>query len=120
MRLRLVVAATLLCAGLAAPTAAAAEPATLELRQTIPLESGPGRYDHLALDDAHGRLFIANLSNNSLDVVDLTAGKLVKQVPGQKKAQGVAYAPDLDRIFVGCGGDGACRVFDGKDYSLVK
>src|SRR5438874_13325688 len=57
---------------------------------------------------------------NSLDVVDLKAGKLVKQVPGQKKIQGVAYAPDLDRIFVGNGGDGACRVFDGKDYALVK
>ena len=57
------------------------------------------------------------MANASLDVVDLKAGKLVKQVAGQKKAQGVAYAADLDRIFVGCGGDGACRVFDGKDYS---
>jgi DNA-binding beta-propeller fold protein YncE len=120
MHLRFTFVAILLIAGLAIPTATAAEPAALELRQTIPLESGTGRYDHLALDDAHGRLLIANLSNNSLDVVDLKTGRLVKQVPGQKKAQGVAYAADLDRIFVGCGGDGACRVFDGKDYSLVK
>jgi outer membrane protein assembly factor BamB len=120
MHLRFTFVAILLTAGLAIPTATAAEPAALELRQTIPLESGTGRYDHLALDVAHGRLFFANLSNNSLDVVDLKAGKLVKQVPGQKKAQGVAYAADLDRIFVGCGGDGACRVFDGRDYSLVK
>jgi DNA-binding beta-propeller fold protein YncE len=119
MHLRLSFAAAVVTAGLAVPTAGAAEPA-LELRQTIPLESGTGRYDHLALDDSHGRLFLANLSNNSLDVVDLKAGKLVKQVPGQKKIQGVAYAADLDRIFVGNGGDGACRVFDGKDYSLVK
>jgi DNA-binding beta-propeller fold protein YncE len=120
MHLRLAATATVLSAGLTVPTAGAAEPAALELRQTIPLESGTGRYDHLALDDAHGRLFLANLSNNSLDVVDLKAGKLVKQVPGQKKIQGVAYAADLDRIFVGNGGDGACRVFDGHDYSLVK
>jgi len=112
--------ATLLSAALAGLPAGAAEPAALELRQTIPLESGTGRYDHLALDDAHGRLFLANLSNNSLDIVDLKAGKLVKQVPGQNKIQGVAYAADLDRVFVGCGGDGACRAFDGKDYSLLK
>ena len=63
---------------------------------------------------------MANLSNNSLDVVDLKAGKLVKQIPDQKKIQGIAYAPDLDRIYVGNGSGGECNVFDGKDYKLLK
>ena len=100
--------------------APAADPATLELVQTIPLKGAPGRLDHLAIDNKHGRLFVANLSNNSLDVVDLKAGKLVKQIAGQKKIQGIAYAPDLDRIYVGNGSGGACNVFDGKDYKLLK
>ena len=100
--------------------ALAAEPATLELVQTIPLKGAAGRLDHLAIDTKHGRLFIANLSNDSLDVVDLKAGKLVKQVPGQRKIQGVAYAADLDRIFAGNGTGGECNVFDGKDYMLLK
>jgi DNA-binding beta-propeller fold protein YncE len=52
--------------------------------------------------------------------VDLKAGKLVKQIPDQKKIQGVAYAPDLDRIYVGNGTGGECNVFDGKDYKLLK
>src|SRR5262249_11683519 len=78
-------------AALAMPAAAAER---LELVRTIPLESGMGRYDHMAVDAEHGRLFIANLSNNSLDVVDLKAGKLVKQIAGQKKIQGTAYVPD--------------------------
>jgi hypothetical protein len=99
--------------------AAGAESATLKLVQTIPLKGAAGRLDHLALDAKGGRLFIANLSNNSLDVVDLMAGALVKQIPGQGKAQGVAYAPDLDRIFVGCGADGACNAFDGRTYRLL-
>jgi DNA-binding beta-propeller fold protein YncE len=93
---------------------------TLELVQTIALKGAPGRLDHLALDRKGHRLFIANLSNNSLDVVDLEAGKLVQQIPGQKKIQGVAYAPEVDRIFVGNGVDGACRVFDGRNYQLVR
>jgi DNA-binding beta-propeller fold protein YncE len=76
---------------------------TLKLLQTIPLKGAPGRLDHMAIDSKGGRLFVANLSNNSLDVVDLKAGKLVKQVPGQTKIQGIAYAPDVDRIFVGNG-----------------
>jgi DNA-binding beta-propeller fold protein YncE len=96
------------------------EPATLALRQTIPLKGAAGRLDHLAIDSKHGRLFVANLSNNSLDIVDLKAGKLIKQILDQKKIQGIAYAPDLDRIYVGNGVGGECNVFDGKDYKLLK
>lgn len=105
---------------LVAALGAADEPATLELLQTIPLKGAPGRLDHLAIDSKHARLFVANLSNNSLDIVDLKAGKLLKQIPDQKKIQGIAYAPDLDRIYVGNGTGGECNVFDGKDYKLLK
>ncbi len=116
---RILAAAPLLLAGVVVPTgsgAGTAEPAALELVQTIPLKGEPGRLDHLALDAKGQRLFVANLSNNSLDVVDLRAGRLVKQLPGQRKIQGVAYVPDPDRVFVGNGADGECRAFDGKTY----
>src|SRR5262249_40460122 len=63
---------------------------------------------------------LANKVNNTLDIVDLKAGKLLKQVPGQGGAQGLAYAADLDRIFVALGTGGYCNVFDTKDYKLVK
>src|ERR1043165_3556574 len=88
-----------------ADRAAAGEPKTLELLQTIQLKGAPGRLDHLAIDHKNSRLFVANLSNNSLDIVDLKAGKPTKQIPDQKKIQGIAYAPDLDRIYVGNGID---------------
>ncbi len=97
----------------------AEEPKTLKLVQTIPLEGKPGRFDHLALDAKGGRLFVANLSNDSLDVVDLKASKLVKQIVGQKKAQGVAFAPTLDRIYQGNGTDGVCNVFDGTTFGRL-
>jgi YVTN family beta-propeller protein len=101
-------------------SALAGEPASLRLEKTIALKGAAGRLDHMAIDHEHGRLFIANLSNSTLDVVDLKAGKLIKQIPDQKKIQGVAYAPELDRIFVGSGESDACNVFDGKDYTLLK
>ncbi len=125
MRWNTMIAAALL-AGVAllgnepAPNLHAGEPASLKLLQKIDLKGGPGRLDHMAVDNKHGRLFVANLSNNSLDIVDLKAGKLVKQIPGQTKVQGIAYAPDLDRIFVGNGMANTCNVFDGKDYQLLK
>jgi DNA-binding beta-propeller fold protein YncE len=101
-------------------SASAAEAPSLELVQTIPLKGPAGRLDHLALDSKHARLFVANMANSSLDIVDLQAGRLFKQIPGQHKVQGIAYAPDLDRIFVGNGEDGVCNILNGKNYQLIK
>jgi hypothetical protein len=108
------VTATLLLAA----TAAGQSP-RLELVQTIALDGKAGRLDHLALDAKHDRLLIANLSNDSLEIVDVKAGKLIRQIPGQRKAQGVAYAADLDRIFVGCGASGECNCFNGASFQLL-
>jgi DNA-binding beta-propeller fold protein YncE len=98
--------------------ARAADPAPLVLVQTIPLKGAPGNLDHLAVDAKGGRLFVANKANNTLDVVDLKAGTLVRQIPGQTRVSGVAYAADLDMVFVGNGG-GVCNGIDGKDYRTV-
>ncbi len=60
---------------------------------------------------------MANKPNDTLDIVDLKSGKLVKQIAGQGKVSGVCYAPDLDRVFVG-NGAGTCNAFDCKsDYA---
>src|SRR5262245_35958616 len=106
-------------AALTGPAVSAADSERLELVRTIQLEGAEGRLDHMAIDAKGERLFVANLSNNSLDVIDLKAGKPVKQIGEQKKIQGVAYAGDLDRVFTGNGVDGVCNVFDGKTYKLL-
>jgi len=95
-------------------------PSPLERVQTIALKGPVGGLDHLAIDSRRGRLFVANTSNNSLDVVDLKAGKLLKQVPGQARIRGIAYATDLDRVFVGNGSGGVFNAFDGQEYGLLK
>jgi len=92
----------------------------LERIQTIQLKGPSGRLDHLALDATHARLFVANMANGSLDVVDLKKGTLLKQIPGQKGIQGIAYAADLNRIFVGVGEVGVCNVFDRDNFTLIK
>ncbi len=103
---------------LLASPAPAAEP--LELVQTIVLKGKAGKLDHLALDAKRERLFLANTVNGTLDIVDLKAGKLLKQIPGQTGIQGIAYAADLDRVFVGLGGGGLCNVFSGDEYKPLK
>jgi DNA-binding beta-propeller fold protein YncE len=98
----------------------AASAAELELVQTIPLKGKAGNLDHVALDAKRDRLLVANKPNNTLDVVDLKTGKLMKQVPNQTGIQGIAVAPDLNRVFVGLGTNGLCNVFDAETYRPVK
>jgi DNA-binding beta-propeller fold protein YncE len=88
--------------------------------QTIALNGPVGGLDHLAVDAKRGRLFVANTAGDSLDVVDLKAGKLLKQVPGQGRIRGIAYSPEADRVFVGNGSGGVCNTFDGENYELLK
>ena len=91
----------------------------LERVATIQLKGVAGTLDHLSADFDNSRLFVANESNNTLDVVDLKSNRLVKQVAGQREIHGIAYARDLNRIFVG-NGEGVCNALDGRDYSLIK
>lgn len=104
---------------LAAPTTRAADP-PLERVQTIALAGPIGGLDHMALDVKRGRLFVADTAGGSLDVVDLKAGKLLKQIPGQGSVRGVDYDPGSDRVFVGKGDGGVCNVFDGQSLELLK
>jgi DNA-binding beta-propeller fold protein YncE len=105
-------------AALAAFHGLAASP-PLERVQTIELKGPTGPFDHLMVDHKRSRLLVANQSNNTLDVVDLKTGKLIKQVPEQKEIHGISYSPDLDRVFVGNGG-GVCNVLDAGDYTVLK
>jgi len=93
--------------------------ATLRLVQTIPLDGVEGRIDHMAADTNSQRLFIAALGNNSLEVIDLRAGKRIRSISGLHEPQGVAYAPEANQIYVACGGDGAVKVYDAKSFDLV-
>ena len=56
----------------------AAEP--LRLVQTIPLPGVEGRIDHFGLDAKGQRLFVAALGNDTVEVVNSAAGKVVAQI----------------------------------------
>jgi DNA-binding beta-propeller fold protein YncE len=113
------VLAALLSAGLALPAAAGpAQPLVLE--QKIPLGEVSGRLDHLAIDLARDRLFVAELGNDSLGVVDLAAGKLLRRIGELDEPQGVAYDPATDTVFVADGGDGLVHRFAGAELTQLE
>lgn len=111
----------LICAiALAGVAANSQQTAPLRLLHTIPIPEVKGRIDHFDLDLAGRRLFMSALGNNTLEIFDLRANKLVYSIRGLREPQGVTYAPESNRIFVANGADGTCRIFDGSTYRLLK
>jgi YVTN family beta-propeller protein len=73
------------------------------------------RIDHLAVDPAGKRLFVAALGNGTLEVVDVAAGKSIRSIVGLTEPQGVAYLALLHRLVVAMRG-GAVAAFDDVSY----
>ena len=113
--------AVLLIATAMFPTVAEAqtEPPALVLEAKIPLGDVSGRIDHLAIDTKRQRLFVAELGNNSLGIVDLAAGKVLRRISGLSEPQGVAHVPFADSVFVANAGDGSVRVLRGDDLAPI-
>lgn len=105
------------------PTATAAEPPnpvkTLEIEAKIPLGDIHGRIDHLAVDPGRQRLYVAELGNDSIGVVDLKTSKIIRTLSGFHAPQGVAYVHSTDTVFVASAGDGSARLFQGPDLTPV-
>src|SRR5438552_9190523 len=96
-----------------------AQTAPLKLTETIALPGVEGRIDHFAFDAAGERLFVCALGNNTVEVVDLRKGVRVHSIAGFGAPQGIAYIPELNRIFVANDKGGICKIYDGKSFQAV-
>ena len=100
------------------PASAADTPTLpLVLEAAIALPSTGGRIDHLAIDLARNRLFVAELGNGSVDIVDLAGRRVIRRISGLEEPQGVAFAPKADVLAVASAGDGTVRLYGGDDFA---
>jgi len=97
----------------------AMEGQTLRLTQSVAVPDVNGRIDHLSVDAPGQRLFVAALGNNTVEVVDLNAGKVVRSLRGFSEPQGLLFLPEFNRLYVANGGDGTVRVFDGTTFASI-
>jgi WD40 repeat protein len=96
---------------------------SLSLVQTIVIPNVNGRIDHMAINIRDQRLFVAELENNSLDVIDLKAAKRIHSISNNgllNEPQSVIFIPELNRIFVSNGEDGTVDVFDANSFRMIK
>ena len=100
-------------------SAQSADTGPLQLEAKIPLGDVRGRIDHMAVDWKRQRLFVAELGNDSLGIIDLANRKLIRTITGLKEPQGVGYESSTDTLYVANAGDGSVRLFEGSDYNAA-
>ena len=92
----------------------------LQLEEQIPVPGVAGRLDHFSSDAKRRRLFVSALGNNTLEVIDVFAGRVIHSIKGLAQPQGPLYVPGVDKLYVANAEDGKVRVYDGATYTLRK
>ena len=86
-----------------------------QVKKTLHL-GGEGGWDYVTVDASTHRLFVTRTTHTM--VIDAESGKVLGDIPGQKKAHGVALVPSLQRGFITDGG-GSIVIFDLKSYAIL-
>jgi DNA-binding beta-propeller fold protein YncE len=85
--------------------------------KTLPI-GGEGGWDYLTVDPQTHRLYVPRSTHTM--VIDPESGKTIADIPGQKRAHGVAVVPQAGRGFISDGGgDGAVVIFDLKTNAVL-
>ena len=86
----------------------------------IEMASVDGRLDHMDIDLEGKRLFVAALGANSVEVIDLAAGRHIRRLQPFREPQGVLYLPSSKRLFIANGAGGGVQAFaDGKGSAVA-
>ena len=99
-----------------AQPARAQEPA-LRLSRRIALTGVFGRFDHLAIDLAGDRLFIAATGNHSVEAIHLKSDKVLQSIGGLGKPHGLAWVDS--KLYVADGTLAELRVYAGSPLALA-
>jgi len=99
--------------------ARADESVPLQLLQTLPLPGFSGDFDHFAVDEKGGRLFLAGEDHKTVEVFDLKTGRRLKSIEGFGAPHSIIYLPETDRIVIADGDKGSLQILRGADYAEV-
>jgi DNA-binding beta-propeller fold protein YncE len=103
----------------AAAPAICADEASLVPEAAIDLPTVRGRIDHLAADVGGGRLFIAALRSDTVEVVDVKTARRMRSLHGFSQPQGVYYASDTGRLFISSARGARIDIRDGMSLARI-
>ena len=86
------------------------------ITQTLKI-GGPGSWDYVTVDPRTHQLYLTRTTHTM--VIDADSGKVLADIPGQKRSHGVALVPKLGRGFITDGQDGSVVIFDLKSNEVL-
>jgi hypothetical protein len=106
----------MLCRAIGKADAQTSASLPLQLETKIPLGEVRGRIDHMAVDLPRQRLFVAELENDTVAIVDLKGRQVIHAIAGLSEPQGLGYLPSMETLYIANGRDGSVRAFSGGNY----
>ena len=88
----------------------------IELVNSISLTNISGRLGHMAYNNKQQVVYLAALSNNTMEIIDLQNKKTIRSIKSLRQPIDVEYIPNVDIVFVACLGDGLCRAFNANNF----
>ena len=77
----------------------------------LPEHAGAGGFDHAAVHQPTGRIYVAHTANDAVDVIDIEAQKYVASIPDLSAVAGALVADDTDLVFTSNRGENTVAVF---------
>jgi DNA-binding beta-propeller fold protein YncE len=87
----------------------------------LPPHVKPGGFDHAAVHEPSGRVYVAHTANDAVDVIEIEARKFVGSISGLPAVAGALVATNPDRVFTSNRGENTVAIFGLDDpASLAK
>jgi len=77
----------------------------------LPPHEGKGGFDHAAIHQASGRLFVAHTANDAVDIIDCRADQYLESIPGLVEVAGALVSDEHDLVFTSNRGENTGCIF---------
>ena len=81
----------------------------------LPLHTRPGGFDHAAIHQGTGRLYVAHTINDAVDVIDCPQDRYLHSIPGLTGVAGALVSDERNLIFTSNRGENTVGIFAPDD-----
>jgi DNA-binding beta-propeller fold protein YncE len=86
----------------------------------LPAHAKTGGFDHAAVHEPTGRVYVAHTANDAVDVIDIETRKYVGSIEGLPAVAGALVATGPDLVFTSNRGDNSVGIFRPDDVRSVE
>jgi len=86
----------------------------------LPPHVKDGGFDHAAVHEASGRVYVAHTANDAIDVIDIEAHKHIGSVPGLTAVAGALVSESSNLVFSSNRGENTIGIFEPADVPRVE